>query len=426
MAKLVIKKNKTKALKNIQPQIRDKFDEFELPADKLFEVIINTAISESAHAVHLEYSANGGKIRLRHLGHLHDVYSFDRTRFEELLKYACKYFDFDPAYKLPQLSRLRYKAGDTDIHLNASWVKLANFESRLVITINPEFNQTIADLGLNKHNLRLLQKYLVKNKLATIVAGRHSTNRKAHLFALALQELAVDQRAVSIEQYITQNIPKIEQLQLKPEIGFTAETALRAVLAQDYDVIIIDEVRTSTELALALHLAMSGKSLYIGLANDSLGDVFRMLGGLQADFDLVFKTVGGILVLREARRLCSRCSRDIELELKIRKIIDSEFQGLPVAIQKTFKTELLSKWQMKESVGCSFCHHSGWSGEEVLSEFAQINPKIKKAIKNNNGRLRLADMINDQSLINLRQDALIRAIDGKVSLVEAINLDKYI
>lgn len=426
MAKLAVKKNKKIVKASPAIESVDWFDVFELPVDKLFEVIINTAVTELAQAIHFEYSANGGSVRLRHHGSLHEVYHFDRTHFVELLKFALTYFDFDQAAKLPQLGRSEYRALGHMVHLNASWIKLSNFESRLVVMINPEFKQDIHSLSLNKYNESLLRRYLAKNHLATIVACRRSEQRKDFLFALALDSLTAGQRIVSVEQYITKSVAAIEQMQLKPEIGFTNETALRAIIAQDYDVVIIEEIGSAIELTLALHLVLAGKRLFIGFINDGLNDIFRAIRHFNVDFDLAFSAIGGILVAREIRQLCQRCSADIKVNDQVMNSISQEISNMPPLARKKYGKEISSNWKLKKSCGCVQCHGGGFSGVATVSEFALMSAKIKKALKNNSGILRLVDLIEEQSLVDLRQDALLRAIKGEIAINDAMNLDKYI
>ncbi|MEI8360632.1 MAG: ATPase, T2SS/T4P/T4SS family [bacterium] len=425
MPKILAKKTK-KNLETITPKNLHRLDFFDLAIDRLFGVVVDTAINESVTAIHFEFQKNGGNIRFRHQGKLRIVYAFDRVRFLELLNYVVNYFDFESQHKLPQLSRLVYQQDGRQYYLNASWIKLSQTESRLVININHNLDKKITDLPVNNFTKAVLDKYLKKNLAATIVTCKQVEKRKDYLFSLALSNLSENEKAVSIEYYVSKNVTKIEQLQIRPEIGFTCDTALRAVMAQDFDVIIIDELKTTAELDFALHLALAGKKVFIGMIFDGLNDVFRFVRHQNIDLDLWFLVVGGVLVVREIEKVCQKCRQVINIDSQAKDLIQPEINNLPVKAKIVFAKLISSEWHFVEGVGCVSCQNSGLTGLTDLVEFAQINKKFKNGLINKTGQYRLIDLIDDTTLVSLRQDALIKALSGELAFNNILKLDRYI
>ncbi|MEM5782312.1 MAG: ATPase, T2SS/T4P/T4SS family, partial [Candidatus Aenigmatarchaeota archaeon] len=210
------------------------------------------------------------------------------------------------------------------------------------------------------------------------------------------------------------------QSQIRPEIKYTFATGLREILRQDPNIILVGEIRDKETADLAVHAALTGHIVLSTLhTNNAIGTIARLID-LGVERFLLPPTLRLLLAQRLARRLCDNCKKSFEPSGDLLNIIEENLKDLPKDILE--KYNIKKPYKIYHGEGCEKCGGRGYVGRIGIFENILLTEELEEAIYQNKTESELEKLLKNQDFVSLRQDGIIKALMGLVSLEEIIKI----
>src|SRR5450759_3714717 len=381
----------------------------EAPAIKLANLIIIQAIKDRASDIHLEPFEKNMRLRYRIDGVLIDATPPPKQMQLALASRIKIMSNLDIAERrLPQDGRMRVKVSGKDYDLRVSILTNVHGE-KIVLRVLDKTNlsASIDKLGLDEATLKQFRVAIDAPHGLILVTGPTGSGKTTTLYS-ALNELNSPQwNIITVEDPVEFQIPGINQVPTKKEIGLTFANALRSILRQDPDIIMIGEIRDTETAEIAIEAALTGHQVLSTMhCNDAPGAIVRLDDMGIAPF-LISSSVILSCAQRLLRRICSHCKEPVTYPAKM-------FEGL------TIDPVMFDGVQLYRGRGCDRCKNSGYVGRMAIIEAMTITDEIRKLIIARSSNREMAKLAINQGMRTLRMVALDRARDGLTTLEQVL------
>jgi len=392
----------------------------EIPTSDLIKLTMALAIFREAGDVHIEPTAEDVKIRFRIDGILHDIFSLPKTSY------------------LPLLSEIKILAG------TPTNVRRATFDGRFSIylpnhkidcrlsIISGGYGETIVirlltteaanldmvKLGITGQTLSSLELAMKKNKGIIITTGPTGSGKTTTLYSVLNQLNKPDVKIITIEDPIEYQLPGIMQTQIDEASGYSFVSAMKSLLRQNPNIMMIGEIRDNETAKIAIEAAMTGHLVLSTIHANSAASAISRFVGLGVERQALANSIEFAIGQRLARRICPHCKQEVQItpeELeKVKSILDSINNPLIVIPEKlTFY----------KGSGCEKCGQIGYKGRIGLYEALTMSPGIQKIIQGD----RVTDFEVEQEaikngMVTMLQDGIIKALKGETSLEEVFRV----
>jgi len=382
----------------------------EAPVIKLVNNIFTKAVQQNASDIHFESYKGGMKVRLRIDGVLQSIDRISLGLKQAVIARLKIMSKMNIAEnRLPQDGRITLKLSGQEIDIRASSVPTAFGESfvlRLLGSDSVDLN--LDKMGFHPENLKLLKSLLLKPNGILLTTGPTGSGKTSTLYACLNYIYSEDIKIITVEDPVEYQLEGISQIQVKSSIDYTFSNALRSILRQDPDVIMIGEIRDSETAEIAIQSSLTGHFVLSTLhTNSAMGAIARLLD-MGMEYFLLKSTIVGLMAQRLAKRLCNGCKEPI-------KLTEELFQKYNI---NALKKEISLPFNPCKAVGCSECHYTGYKGRVPLVEIIPFNEKIKKELDKD---LNFSD-IRSLGYRTLQDDAVIKFLEGTISFDEIIRL----
>ncbi len=419
------------ANKNLVDSLEDEFDENldldspidildagadEAPVIRFVNSIIFRAVKERASDIHIEPYEKETVYRFRINGVMTEILRQPlktQAAVSSRIKVMAK---LDIAEKrLPQDGRIKIKIAGKDIDIRLSTVPVQTGE-RIVMRIL-EKNNTILKLehlGFHGNILNHLDE-LVKRKHGIIyVTGPTGHGKTTTLFSLLQKINKPDKMIITVEDPIEYEIPGISQIQVNHKIDLSFARALRSILRQNPDVIMVGETRDYETAEMAIHASLTGHFVLSTIhTNDASSMPTRLIDmGIQPF--LIASSVIAVLAQRLIQTLCDDC------KVLVKKVSDVELEHLGIPV-------LPANAKIYAPKGCPKCNYKGYAARTNVCELLLISDEIRNLIMRKEDASTIKKMAITQGMKTLRQDALEKVLQGITSIeemVRAVNIDE--
>ncbi|MDQ8202968.1 ATPase, T2SS/T4P/T4SS family [Pelagicoccus sp. SDUM812003] len=338
--------------------------------------VFNQAISGGATDIHFEPMEDHLRIRYRIDGLLVPVpVPENLRRFQDAivsrLKIMAKLNISER--RLPQDGRINHRVGDTTLDIRLSTMPVMYGESISLRLLNKKNKPlSMAQLGMSDRDEAVVERVLNLPHGIILVTGPTGSGKSTSLNAFIRSINSEDRRIITVEDPIEYEVPGVNQIQVKPDIGFGFPEALRHVLRQDPNVIMVGEIRDSETADIAVRASLTGHLVFSTLhTNDSAGAITRLIDMGIEPF-LIASSVEMVIAQRLLRRLCPSCLRvratepqELQDALKVLDLPSSLANGI---------TEL------PESPGCETCRGIGYKGRIGIYEILRVTEKMHDPI----------------------------------------------
>jgi len=397
------------------------------PVAKIVSVIIRNAVEGGASDVHIEPMSNESRVRYRIDGILHTSLVLPRSVHNSIVARikVMANLKIDET-RIPQDGRIRLTINDKAIDFRVSILPLVGAEKAVMrILDTTKGAPALKDLGFQGGQLAVVENNLRKTEGLFLVTGPTGSGKSTTLFAV-LDILNREGVNIStLEDPVEYQMKGVNQSQVKPEIGYTFSSGLRSFLRQDPDVIMVGEIRDEETAELAIHAALTGHVVVSTLHTNSAAGAIPRLIDMRLEPFLLGSTLHTIIAQRLARRICLHCKEVMEMPADILEEINGEIESIGIEIIKAiipgFSFEKMAFYHGK---GCPRCGNSGYSGRICVTEVLDVNKKMKKLIFD--GAKELDDEIirKTQSFINIKQDGIIKVLQGFTTMEEVMRVMK--
>jgi type II secretory ATPase GspE/PulE/Tfp pilus assembly ATPase PilB-like protein/CheY-like chemotaxis protein len=346
------------------------------PIIKLVDTMIGDGITSRASDIHVEPAEGGLVVRYRIDGVLRQVMKMPRSAGLPLVSRIKIMSGMDIADRLrPQDGRCRVSMNGSPVDLRVSTLPASHGEKVVIRILNTKSTVLSLDaLGLQEDDRAIMKKLLLHKEGIILVTGPTGSGKTTTLYASLRQVQSEGVNIVTVEDPVEYRLgANIVQVQTNEKAGLTFASALRSILRQDPDVVLIGEIRDKETAQIAVQASLTGHLVLSTLhTNDAPNTVTRLVDmGMEAY--KIASALRGVLAQRLLRRLCPAC-----------KVRQSE--PLPERVRKYFPE---GSGDLHQAVGCADCAHTGYRGRFCITEILCMNPEIEALI----GRGATADQI---------------------------------
>jgi type IV pilus assembly protein PilB len=377
------------------------------PVVKLVNYLLYNAVRENASDIHIEPDDKKLRIRYRVDGRLYERMNPPYQMHSAIVSRIKIMAELDIAQRrLPQDGGIHVLMEGRPIDLRVS-VMPANFGEKVVIRIiDPQkvlFN--LESLGFTYENLQRFRELIQSPNGIVLVTGPTGSGKNTTLYA-ALAELNSEEVNIcAVEDPVECNMAGINQFQVNENAGFQFSTALRSLLRQDPDIIMVGEIRDEATANIAVQAALTGHLVLSTLhTNDALGAVTRLLDLNVAPY-LVSASLIAALAQRLVRKICPACKTEYKPSGSIKKVVEK----LGGEIQKFYR-----------GVGCKKCRNTGYVGRIAIHELFVPNEKIIDMINERANLKKLRDKALQSGMVPLQLDGLEKVKAGIVPIEEVL------
>jgi len=374
------------------------------------EYLLHYAFEQRASDIHVEPRREESIIRMRIDGVLHAVYRIPKGVHGAIANRFKIMSRLDIAAKKPQDGRIRTARGDAEMELRVSTVPTA-FGDKIVIRIlDPNvLVRDLSELGFLQDERDIFERWLDRPHGLVIVTGPTGSGKTTTLYS-ALQALASPEvNVVTIEDPIEMVHEDFNQIAANPKTGTGFAEALRHVLRQDPDVIMVGEVRDPETATQAVQAALTGHMVLTTLhTNDTVAAVAR-LRDLGVPSFLIGATLTGVVAQRLVRQVCPSCGVDVPLTA-------DEVAQLGVTHPEDWAGKLLGR----RGQGCPKCRYTGYFGRTGIFEVLPINARLKHLVADGATPDVLIRTARQDGLRPLREHAVRKVAKGVTSFEEAV------
>lgn len=396
----------------------------EAPIIKVVGVILRHAVEGSSSDIHIEPGKAKSRVRFRVDGILHSSI-FLPLRVHPAVVARIKILanlKIDET-RIPQDGRFSAKVGGSDIDFRVSTFPTTTGEKAAIRVLNPlEGLKNFDQLGLERKNLQAV-KTAVKKPFGMILAtGPTGSGKTTTLYAILNLLNKEGVNIVTLEDPVEYFIEGVNQSQVKPEIGYSFAQGLRQVVRQDPDVIMVGEIRDEETAALAIHAALTGHIVLSTLhTNNAVGVIPRLIDMGVKPF-LVSPALNIAVAQRLIRVLCAECKKKVKADKPEQDLILKEVQSFPESIKN--KIKIPSPLMIYRAQGCKKCNSRGFAGRIGLFEVLEMTEPLAKIILKEPDEFNIAREASRQGMITMRQDGVLKILDGITTLEEVLRISE--
>ena len=385
----------------------------EAPVIRLVNIIMQRAVEARASDIHVEPFENRLKVRYRIDGVLQEVESpparstaavISRIKIMAKLNIAER--------RLPQDGRIMLRVQGKELDLRVSTVPTSYGESVVMRILDRE--SIVFDfyqLGFTDRTLKPFKKVLELPHGIMLVTGPTGSGKTTTLYT-ALQQLNTEERKIiTVEDPVEYQLTGINQIQVKSSIGLDFTSALRAIVRQDPDVIMIGEMRDLETAKIAIQSALTGHLVLSTIhTNDASGGITRMLDMGVEDY-LLTSTINGILAQRLVRKLCQDTSQKEILKPEVVK---------SMGLDKLIKQDEYAFYKPVSSEN----NLTGYSGRMSILEFLEMSDPIRRMIMNHATSGEIQKQACKEGMRSIYEDGLLKCLDGRTSYEEILRVSQ--
>lgn len=379
----------------------------ELGIIKLVNIIIANAVRDKASDIHIEPMEKELYIRYRVDGDLRKVLSPPKRSHQAIVARVKILSNLDIAERrLPQDGRMVVKVGTREIDIRVSILPTIFGEKAVLRILDKEaFEKSVTNLGFTTYDESIFKSQIVKPYGMIIVTGPTGSGKSTTLYS-ALQSIKnITRNIITVEDPVEFHMEGINQVHVNTKIGLTFGAALRSILRQDPDVILIGEIRDDETADIAIKMALTGHLVFSTLhTNDAASSIARFVD-IGIPPLLLGSSLNLIVAQRLVRRICPKCKVDV---VPSQELLDQLGSNLSPTVT-FYKGE-----------GCVTCNGTGFLGRIGIFELLVVSKDIRKLILKNATTIEIQEQAEIEGMKTLRQAGIEMALRGDTTIEQVI------
>lgn len=406
-----------------------------MPVIRVVDTLLKHAILQSASDIHIEPSEKEVHVRYRIDGILHDAMTLPKdvslgivARIKVLSNLKLD------EHRLPQDGRFKIQNENYKIAFRVSILPVFDGE-KIVMRLLDEGSHglTLEKMGFSGAPLEAIHREIRKPNGMVLVTGPTGSGKTTTLYTV-LDILNTSEVNIStVEDPVEYRMARVNQTQVNPKIGMTFAAALRSLLRQDPDIIMVGEIRDEETLEIALHAAMTGHLVLSTLHTNSAAATLPRMLDMGAEPFLIASTVNVIIAQRLTRRLCPECREEYHLDAKeietLAKTFDMHDLINFLSKQSDLKGKIAAKtgWEavsFYKAKGCDQCGGEGYHGRMGIYEVLEMTDAIKKLVTQSASTEIIDSAAKEAGMATMVQDGFMKAVNGVTSLEEILRVTK--
>ncbi len=389
------------------PQVSDLLEaEDDAPIIRLINALLSQALREHASDIHIEAFENRSVVRFRVDGMLRDVLQPQRALHAAIVSRIKVMAQLDIAEKrLPQDGRMALRLAGHPVDVRVSTLPTGHGERVVLRLLDKEAGRlTLGKLGMEDALHQQLQHLIAQPHGIVLVTGPTGSGKTTSLYAALSGLDAGRMNIVTVEDPIEYDLDGVGQTQVNSKIDMSFATALRAILRQDPDVIMVGEIRDLETAQIAVQASLTGHLVLATLhTNDAAAAVTRLVDMGVEPF-LLSSGLLGVLAQRLVRKLCPTCKRAYTPDAAERALLDVPLLYAPV--------------------GCPACNHTGYAGRTGIYELLILTDDLRRQIHERSAEAVLRDAARAGGMRSMRDDGMRWVAAGDTALEEVLRVTR--
>ncbi len=383
----------------------------EAPTVNLLNNLITRALRMRASDMHIEPVDGRYRVRYRIDGVLHDI-EFLPERLQLLILSRLKILaGMDIAEKRrPQDGKIEMRVANIALDIRVSALPVNKGESMVLRFLRKDaLTYDMSSLGFVEDTHEAILRDLKRTSGVILMTGPTGSGKTTTLYSFLNQINGDDVKIVTLEDPVEYQLPGLNQVHVRPEIGFDFSSGLRSIVRQDPDVIMVGEVRDKETCRIAMQAALTGHLVFSTVHTNDAPSAFTRLLDLGVEEYLLNAALISILAQRLVRQLCPTCKSPLA---NPRAVIKEH--GLSEIAERFGSTcsELMA------SKGCEDCANTGFKGRLAVIEYFPIDDKLKSIPKDDQFLIRAKSYNRERGWRTLLEDGLLLALEGKTTVEE--------
>ncbi|MBU0505057.1 MAG: type II secretion system ATPase GspE [bacterium] len=383
----------------------------EAPIIRLVNQLLVRAVKQQASDIHVEPFEKELVVRYRIDGSLYEIMRPPKKVQNSILSRIKIMADLNIAEKrLPQDGRIRIKLAGKDIDIRVSTLPTSYGESCVMRLLDrSKVLQDLSSLGFFKKDLVVIRELISRSHGILLVTGPTGSGKTTTLYACLAEINEPDVKIITVEDPVEYQIPGINQCQVNAKIDMTFGAALRSILRQDPDVVMIGEIRDKETAEIAVQASLTGHLVISTLhTNDTATTPTRIIDMGVEPF-LVGASLIGVIAQRLIRRVCKSCR--IPQDLTEKQLLEIGLNPKVVEGKTIYKAS-----------GCTECLETGYGGRTAIHEVLTISDGVRDLIIANSDAISIKRQAMKENMRTLRESAIIKMLNGETSFEEVMML----
>lgn len=379
------------------------------PIINLVNLAIMTAIRDGASDIHVEPTKRNTCIRYRIDGNLRELMTAPNSMHAAIVSRIKVIGKMDIAERrLPQEGRVHVVAEGREIDLRVSSMPTLLGE-KIVLRIldKGHLNVSLEKLGVNPHQLAAFRRIFSKPHGIVLVTGPTGSGKTTTLYSVLDLLCSPERNIVTIEDPVEYQLDGISQIQVNEAIGLTFARALRSILRQDPDVIMVGEIRDSETARVSIQAALTGHLVLSTLHTNSAPGAFVRLADMGIERYLLASAFNGVVAQRLARTICPHCRTSYFPSEAA--LADAGWLG---QTQRAFS----------KGEGCKQCHDSGFRGRAGIYEILEVTEAVRSCIHSAEDEEQIKAVVRQHGWRPLREEGLLLVEQGRSTLEEVLRV----
>jgi general secretion pathway protein E len=378
---------------------------------QLIDVVLKTTIHSRSSDIHIEPTEKNCVVRGRIDGALTEIFIFDKDIYPPMASRLKLLANLDIAEKRkPQDGRFSANVGDKEFDFRISTLPILYGESIVMRVLDKtKALVKLEEAGMDSASYQKLHTALKTPFGVILVTGPTGSGKTTTLYG-ALNELrSVTEKVITVEDPVEYRMNLIQQVQVNPKVGLSFADALRSILRQDPDKIMIGEIRDHETLEIAIKAALTGHLVISTLhTNDAVSAIPRM-ADMGIEPYLISGAVVAIQAQRLVRKICPHCKEDAKL---------------PDNLVEEYKAYIPDHAIFKVGAGCRECSGTGYQGREMICEVLPISEQLSSMIAKEASKVELLEQADKEGFQNMFKNGMLKAAEGITTFDEILRVAK--
>jgi len=380
---------------------------------QLINILIVQGVKDNASDIHIEPNEKRLLIRFRIDGILHDIKTLPNKMKSAVISRIKILAKMDIAERhLPQNGRFQVKFGTREVDLSASTVPTV-FGEKVVLKLLDKSKELIKleQLGFIPEQLEEFKSLISKSYGVILLTGPTGSGKTTTLYAALNEVNSKDKNIVTIEDPVEHKLDRINQIQIEPKIKLTFANALRSILRQDPNIIMVGEIRDTEIAQIAVQAALTGHLVLSTLHTNDAASALTRLIDMDIETFLISSSVIGVIAQRLVRVICEKCKEEY-------------IPGKDVLSGLNIKGNLKKGGKIKlyRGKGCSFCKNTGYYGRTSIYEIIVLDEEIRSLIISKASSNVITDAAIKKGMKTLKNSGLEKALQGITTIEEVLRV----
>jgi type IV pilus assembly protein PilB len=380
----------------------------ELGIIKLVNMLIGNAVRDRASDIHIEPQDKELVIRYRIDGDMRRVMSPPKNSHQPIIARIKILSNLDIAERrLPQDGRMVVKMGKREVDIRVSILPTIFGEKAVLRILDKEaFEKSVANLGFSANDQTIFKSQITKPYGMIIVTGPTGSGKSTTLYSAIQAIKNVTKNIITVEDPVEFHMDGINQVHVITKIGLTFAGALRSILRQDPDIVLIGEIRDNETADIAIKMALTGHLVFSTLhTNDAASSIARFVD-IGIPPLLLGSSLNLIIAQRLVRRICPKCKVEYDPPTELIDQLNLPTSG--------------TKYKFFRGEGCVSCNGAGYSGRIGIFEFLVVSKEVRKLILRNAPTLDIQEQAERDGMKTLRKSGIALALQGDTTIEQII------